>query len=55
MPPGVATHGWDCRVQDVTTPAKATTETAFTATTVTLTAAADWNPSDILLIHCGAF
>lgn len=53
MPP--AKHGWDCRVQDITTPDKTTAETAFSTTSVTLTASAAWNPSDILLIHCGAF
>lgn len=50
-----AANGWDCRVQDMSTPSKTTTETAFTTTSVTLTASAAWRASDLLLVHCGAF
>jgi hypothetical protein len=49
-----ATNGWDCRAQDMNTNI-VTRETAFTTTSVTLTAASAWTASDKLLVHCGAF
>jgi hypothetical protein len=49
-----ASVGWSCQVTDMNTN-DVTRETAFTTTSVTLTAASAWTASDKLLINCGAF
>jgi len=49
-----ATNGWSCTAVDMNTNI-VTRETAFTTTTVTLTAASAWTASDKLLVNCGAF
>lgn len=49
-----AANGWDCRAQDMNTNI-VTRETAFSTTSVSLTAASAWTASDKLLVHCGAF
>lgn len=49
-----AAVGWSCQVTDTNTNI-VTRETAFTATTVTVTAASAWTASDNLLFNCGAF
>lgn len=49
-----ATNGWSCTAVDMNTNI-VTRETAFTATSVTLTAASAWTASDKLLVNCGAF
>lgn len=46
--------GWSCSVWDMNTNI-VTRETAFTATSITLTAASAWTASDKLLLNCGAF
>jgi hypothetical protein len=50
----VATNGWGCLVQDMNTNI-VTRETAFTATSATLTAASAWTASDKLIVQCEAF
>ena len=49
-----AAHGWACQATDMTTN-DGTRETAFSTTSVTLTAARAWTAGDVLLITCGAF
>jgi hypothetical protein len=49
-----ATNGWTCTAVDMNTNI-VTRETAFTTTSVTLTAASAWTASDKLLMQCGAF
>lgn len=49
-----ATNGWNCQVADQTTNVS-TRQSASTTTTVTLTGAAAWTASDILLVNCTAF
>lgn len=49
-----AANGWSCQITDMNTNI-VTRETAFTATSITLTAASAWTASDKLLINCGAF
>ena len=49
-----AANGWSCTAQDMSTNI-VTRETAFTTTTVTLTAASAWTASDKLLVNCAAF
>ncbi len=49
-----AVNGWSCQVSDMSTNI-VTRETAFTVSSVTLTAASAWTASDKLLINCGAF
>lgn len=50
-----ASNGWSCQVADMTTPAKTTTETAYSTTSITLTASTAWNANDNLLVNCGGF
>jgi hypothetical protein len=49
-----ATNGWGCLVQDMNTNI-VTRATAFTTTSVTLTAASAWTASDKLTVQCEAF
>lgn len=49
-----ATNGWGCLVQDMNTNI-VTRETAFTVSSVTLTAASAWTASDKLIVQCEAF
>jgi hypothetical protein len=49
-----AANGWSCQVVDMSANI-VTRETAFTPTSVTLTAARPWEPGDDLLLNCGAF
>lgn len=49
-----ANAGWNCQVSDITN-ATATRQTADSTTTVTVTGAAAWTASDILLFTCKAF
>lgn len=52
--PNAAPNGWSCTAVDMSTNI-VTRETAFSTTTVTLTAASAWTASDKLLVNCGAF
>jgi hypothetical protein len=49
-----AANGWSCSATDMNTNI-VTRETAFTTTSITLTAASAWTASDKLLMQCGAF
>lgn len=49
-----STTGWNCQVSDLTS-VDTTRETASTASTVTVTAAAAWTSADILIFNCWAF
>jgi hypothetical protein len=49
-----AANGWACQVTDMSTNV-VTRETAFTANSVTLTAASAWSAGDTLLVTCGGF
>jgi hypothetical protein len=49
-----AANGWSCTAIDMNTNI-VTRETAFTASSVTFTAASAWTASDKLLVQCGAF
>jgi len=49
-----AINGWGCLVQDMNTN-DITRATAFTTTSVTLTAASAWTASDKLIVQCEAF
>jgi len=49
-----AANGWSCTAIDMNTN-DVTRETAFTTTSVTLTAASAWIASDKLLVNCAAF
>lgn len=49
-----APNGWSCTAIDMNTNI-VTRETAFTTTSVTLTAASAWTASDKLLLQCGQF
>lgn len=46
------TNGWNCNVQDQTTAAKETRETADSTTSVTVTTTVAWTASDILQFIC---
>lgn len=52
LPP--APNGWSCQAVDMSTNI-VTRETAFTGSTITLTAASAWTASDKLLVNCGSF
>jgi hypothetical protein len=49
-----AKNGWSCQATDMNTNI-VTRETAFTTTSVTLTAASAWTASDKLLVNCSGF
>jgi hypothetical protein len=50
-----ATNGWACQAEDMSNLGVTTRETAFTATSVSFSAAPSWGAGDQLLVTCTAF